>query len=411
MHWKEDYLAPKARHILLTCALVATIAAGTALVHPSVARAVTLDEVTEQITEVSEQIQENNERVEAAAAAVEEANAALEEANAVLAEAQARVDEIQVQIDENEARIAEIEAALPGQREKAANSLVALYKLSQDAPGLVDLVLSSESFYELLATLTYLDIIQTRNNEAVNELIELNNELEQTRAILNGQMEEAAERRQEAADAQQAAADAQQAAEDAQQAAETALAESIALREELERQAAEIAAAEEAARQAAILEAQQAAAASATFTTESGEEVTVAVVPASTGLSAIDWTVGQDAFISTWGSRIDAYLAGSPLAGYGTTFAAAAWANGVDPRLSPAISNTESSKGMHCFLPYNAWGWGQASWGDWESAIWGHVGGLAAGGYYTITLAGAYRYCPPNAARWYAVTLAQMQMI
>ena len=383
-------MASKARHILVTCAVALTLGIAGLAVRPCTAQATSL-------AEVSEQIQENN-------AALEEANQNLEEAQARYEEAQAQVDEIQGQIDENEARIAEIEAALPEQREKAATSLVYLYKLSQDMPGLVDLVLSSEDFYDLLSTLTYLDIIQTRNNDAVNELVDLNRELEQTRALLAGQMDEAEERRQEAEDAQAEA-------EAAQQAAEAALAESIALREQLEREAAAQAAAEEAARQAALLEAQQAEADEQTFTNESGEEVTVANVPTSTGLAPIDWSVGQEEFISTWGARIDAYLAGSPLAGYGTTFAAAAWANGVDPRFSPAISNTESSKGAVCFRTHNAWGWGQYSWDSWESAIWGHVGGLAAGGYYTITLANAQRYCPPNAARWYAVTLGQMQMI
>ena len=177
------------------------------------------------------------------------------------------------------------------------------------------------------------------------------------------------------------------------------------------REAEAQAAAEEAARQAALAEAQAAAANEETFTNESGEEVAVVAVPTSTGLSPVDWSVGEEEFVSSWGARIDAYLAGSPLAGYGTTFAAAAWANGVDPRLSPAISSTESSKGAVCFLSHNAWGWGGYSWGDWESAIWGHVSGLAASGYYTISLAGAQRYCPPNASRWYAVTLGQMQCI
>ena len=72
-------------------------------------------------------------------------------------------------------------------------------------------------------------------------------------------------------------------------------------------------------------------------------------------LPEVDFSVGKEAFVSEWTSRINAYLAGSPLAGQGATFAEAAWSNGVDPRWSPAISNTESSKGAHCFLPYNAW--------------------------------------------------------
>ena len=81
-------------------------------------------------------------------------------------------------------------------------------------------------------------------------------------------------------------------------------------------------------------------------------------------LPDVDFSVGKEAFISTWSQRIDAYLSGSPLAGQGVTFATAAWEYGVDPRWSPAISNTESSKGAVCFKPYNAWGWGQSSLGE-----------------------------------------------
>lgn len=133
---------------------------------------------------------------------------------------------------------------------------------------------------------------------------------------------------------------------------------------------------------------------------------------AAAGVSAVDWTLGHEGFVSHWAVRIDAYLAGSPLAGQGATFAEAAWQYGVDPRLSPAISNTESSKGAKCFLPYNAWGWGQSSWGSWEQAINGHVMGLATEGYGPmITFEGAQRYCPPHYAAWYKNTIAQVALI
>lgn len=135
---------------------------------------------------------------------------------------------------------------------------------------------------------------------------------------------------------------------------------------------------------------------------------------ATTGLASlpeVDWSVGKDAFISEWTARIDAYLAGSPLAGYGATFATAAWENGVDPRWSPAVSNTESSKGAHCFLSHNAWGWGQSSWGDWEQAINAHVAGLASVYGYTLSYSAAQKYCPPNYDHWFNNTLAQMKLI
>lgn len=128
-------------------------------------------------------------------------------------------------------------------------------------------------------------------------------------------------------------------------------------------------------------------------------------------LADVDWGVGKEAFLSEWGTRIDAYLAGSPLAGQGATFAQAAWDNGVDPRWSPAISNTESTKGAHCFLPHNAWGWGASGWSSWEEAINAHVAGLSKGYGYSLTHANAVKYCPPNADAWFTNTLGQMNAI
>ena len=128
-------------------------------------------------------------------------------------------------------------------------------------------------------------------------------------------------------------------------------------------------------------------------------------------LSDVDFSCGKEAFLAEWTSRIDAYLAGSPLAGYGKVFAEAAWDNGVDPRWSPAISNTESSKGRNCFRPYNAWGWMAESWSSWEEAINAHVAGLARGYGYTISLENARKYCPPTYHDWYAKTVSEMAKI
>ena len=119
----------------------------------------------------------------------------------------------------------------------------------------------------------------------------------------------------------------------------------------------------------------------------------------------------HDAFVSEWTERIDAYLEGSPLAGYGETFAEAAWAYDVDPRWSPAISCIESSKGAVCFRSHNAWGWGSASWGSWEEAIWAHVQGLAEGYGSTNSLDAAARYCPPSYESWYASVQSEMDRI
>ena len=128
-------------------------------------------------------------------------------------------------------------------------------------------------------------------------------------------------------------------------------------------------------------------------------------------LPAVDWSCGKEAFVAEWTARIDAYLSGSTLDGYGKVFAEAAWDNGVDPRWSPAISNTESGKGAVCFRDHNAWGWGNGGWSDWETAIREHVAGLARAYGYSITPSAAATYCPPNAANWYSSTVEQMAII
>ena len=124
-----------------------------------------------------------------------------------------------------------------------------------------------------------------------------------------------------------------------------------------------------------------------------------------------DWGQDEETFVNEWAGRIDAYLAGSALDGQGKTFAHAAWVYGIDPRWSPAISNTESSKGGICFLPYNAWGWGQSSWSSWEEAIDAHVAALASSYGYTISIGAAKTYCPPNWEFWYKATVEQMNAI
>lgn len=122
----------------------------------------------------------------------------------------------------------------------------------------------------------------------------------------------------------------------------------------------------------------------------------------------VDFTIGKQAFVETWGQRIDAYLEGFPLAGYGATFAEAAWENGIDPRWSVAISNTESTRGSNCFRGYNAWGWMGNGWSSWVEAINAHAAGLSEGYGYTISLANARKYCPPTYQDWYQRTINEM---
>lgn len=119
----------------------------------------------------------------------------------------------------------------------------------------------------------------------------------------------------------------------------------------------------------------------------------------------------KESFVNEWGARIDAYLEGSELAGYGSTFASAAYDNNVDPRWSPAIATVESGKGEFCFLENNAWGWGSSSWDSWEEAINDHVEGLATGYGYTLDYESAQTYCPPNADEWYEQCASEMESI
>jgi len=77
---------------------------------------------------------------------------------------------------------------------------------------------------------------------------------------------------------------------------------------------------------------------------------------------------------------IDRFLAGSPLAGLGNVFVAAAAMYGIDPRLMPAVALWESSICRHQAATFNCWGLtsGVDSYGrlifrgfdNYEDAIW-----------------------------------------
>lgn len=338
----------------------------------------------------------------------------VEESTAAFDEAMANVERIQGEIDANKEKIAQIEAEIPEQRQRAAQSIRTLYKMHQSSNGLVDLLLSSEDFNDLISTITYLDRIQCKQMTELEELASMNAELAETKDILAARKAQAS---QEA------------------EAARTAQEDAVAARDEMVQQAIAQAQAEEAAAQAALEEAQRKAEEGEGFTNASGQEV---VMDKAANTTSIAETVSEtskqekaeepeekqsesepdvpvvtserDAFVNSWAARIDNYLAGSPLGGYGRTFAEAAWDYGVDPRWSPAISCIESSKGAVCFLPHNAWGWGSASWPDWDTAIRSHVAGLSAGYGYTISLEAAKKYCD-DGTDWYGAVLGEMNCI
>lgn len=331
----------------------------------------------------------------------------IEKANDDYDAAVKKVEDVKERMSEVQDRIDTITAKLPEQREKSASSMRVLYKFQQSRGGLIDLVLSSEDFSSLLSTLQYLNIISDKNTDEISSLVEMQNELEVAQTSLKAEKAEAEKARQKAADALNAAEEA---------------------RAEAEARAAEQAKEEAAAREAALAEAKKAESENKTFKTASGNEAKVSSntkkeesAPAKVehNKSAVETEDGNKESsgssssdsVDSWAARIDAYLAGSPLAGQGRTFAEAALRYGVDPRWSPAISCIESSKGAACFKPHNAWGWGSSSWGSWEEAINAHVAGLASGYGYTISLSAAKKYCPPNYSFWYSSVSSEMASI
>jgi cell division protein FtsL len=282
-------------------------------------------------------------------------------------DAQAQVADLKQKMADNQAMIDDVGSKLGVQQEKNAAAMKTLYLLQRQGYGLVDIVLGSQSIGDFLQNVEYIQRIQNQSADEMQKYAQMKSQYESARNDLADEeaaSEEQAERARQALDQAQASR---------KQAQDRAIAEAHA----------------------------QAARANA-GTIDDG----------------VDWSVDRDTFVAAWTLRIDAYLAGSPLAGSGRSFAEAAWDYGIDPRWSPAISNTESSKGLH--VPYgdsyNAWGWtdggsGFRTFGSWDEGIRAHVAYLARVYGYTITVGSAQKYCPPNYAAWYANTLDQMRMI
>lgn len=323
---------------------------------------------------------------------VDDLVARIEETTANYQQAEETVKVLEEQISQNESHAAELEAQIPAQRERTAASIKDMYIFQQDSNNLLAIILSSESFDDFLTTLRYIDVIHERNVNEINNLTNMVDELAQTTADLELERDVAVQKQEEAL----------QALDDARSA-----------RAELQARAIASALSEQDDREAAIAVAQQALSMGdeATFTTSSGNTATVQVPEAS--------SVSTEPLVSNitssengdWAARINAYLAGSPLEGYGETFAAAAAKYGVDPRLSPAIATVESGKGTYCFRDHNAWGWGNENYSDWESAIDEQVRGLATGYDGTLTLEGAEKYCPPSYQEWYSSVANEMDGI
>ncbi|MFZ2755665.1 MAG: hypothetical protein WAY93_02230, partial [Atopobiaceae bacterium] len=96
-------------------------------------------------------------------------------------QAQAAADDLQSRIDDNQAKIDQIEEQLPEQRQRAAASAKTLYKMQQGQTSLVDLILSSDDFNDLISTMTYLDSINSLNSSALARLADMESDLKSTR--------------------------------------------------------------------------------------------------------------------------------------------------------------------------------------------------------------------------------------
>ncbi len=350
-------------------------------------------------------------------------------------DAAAEVERIEAEIAQNEEKAADIEERLPEQRARTAASIKSLYMFQQSSSGLLDLVLSADDFNDFISTIRYIDAIHERNATEVKALVDMEQELVVAQATLSADRDAAVAREEEARTALDEARAARQ--EVQAQANATAAAEAgrraeamAAVRETIEKGISKTASggsssqgsssssssssssAGQQERQSSENNESEGGQQEATITTRSGNTTRVELPPepdVSTD-PIVDNTTSSE--VSEWAARIDAYLEGSPLAGHGMTFAQAASDYGVDPRLSPAISCIESGKGAVCFLPHNAWGWGSASWDDWDSAIRGHISGFASIYGSTITLEGAEMYASNDIyAEWYALVLSEMSSI
>lgn len=322
----------------------------------------------------------------------------IESAQSAYSEAQAEVEAAAAAVDEKRKHIEKLEKQIPEQQERSAKAAREQYKMQQQGAGIVELLLSSDSFFDFISFMDYMDRVSDANVAEINRLVQLKDEVVAEQSQLKA--------------AQREAEDKMQGAKEALDRAEAAQAEVQRRIEEEARLQAEIAA------QAAALAEEPRdndsgssdSSADAGNSGDSGDSGGSGNSDSGGGDSGGGASAGDDS-VDGWAARIDAYLAGSPLAGQGRTFAQAALKYGVDPRFSPAISFTESSKGLYCFKPHNAWGWGSASWSSWEEAIDAHVRGLANGYGGQISIEGAKKYCPPNWRAWYDRTLAQMNMI
>lgn len=278
------------------------------------------------------------------AATEEELAVQLEQAQTELDQATANVKRLKSEIKAAEDRIVEITKQLPNRRDSAADTMKTLYKEMSIHNLHLDIILNSDNVEEIMDQLIALEDVQKESFGQINGL--------------TAEMVRCAE-------------------------------DNVTRKEELE-------------------------AAKEVVTTKTAEveslDKRLARVkdapPAIEGCDPIDWSMSDEEIIAEWAPRIDAYLEGFPLEGYGEAFVKAGLKYGVDPRMSVAISNTESTRGKNCFASHNCWGWMDHSFDTWDEGIEEHAA-LLAGRLYRSTLdeKTAQTYCPPTWQTWLNDTL------
>lgn len=338
----------------------------------------------------------------------------IEQSTQAYQEATATVEELSAQIEQSESHIAEVEDALPAQRELAASSIKQLYIFQQSSPGLLELLVSADDFNEFITALQYLDAIHDHNTTQVNALQTMYEDLAQSQAMLTAELDAAKQKQDEALQAldtvrtsltalrEQSASSSSSSSNQALQQAEQAVA---TLPETVARAVSQPTSEEKQA---------QAQPSSSTQQQEAPQQEEAPIEQEEPEAIEEQLPAVSNADTDSWAARIDAYLSsyGAPLAGYGSVFAQAAAEYGVDPRLSPAIAVIESGGGKVCFKPHNAWGWGSASWSDWESAIRGHISGFSRLYGSMLTREGAEAYASMDTwETWYNLLLSEMASI
>lgn len=186
-------------------------------------------------------------------------------------------------------------------------------------------LVNTQSLGDFITTCKYTNQITSSSVDEIEELNKMQTELEQNKTELD---------------------QAKSQLEGEQKNAEDALAQAQQLRSEAQAKAEQ-----ENAAELAKLEADKAAAAEKISGTgvsgnnsnsqATNSNTTIETTPNSPNSGNSDY----DSFINEWTSRIDNYLAGSPMAGQGYNFAVAAWNTGVDPRWSPAIACIREQQG------------------------------------------------------------------